>query len=420
MNTAVLSLIALLVAIVLSITTEINVGLVAIALAWLIGVYGAGLRPEDVIAGFPSSLFLTLAGVTLLFSLAEANGTLAVLAHRAVRRTGGNRYVLPLVFFLIAAVIASAGPGAIAATALVVPMAMVVGQRAGLSPFLIAIMVAMGANSGNLSPVSAVGVVANTKMAEAGVGGHEMKVWLWSLFAHLLVGAVAYLFFATRMRAADSSTTPAAAGDLPTDPPLTTQQRLTSAVLLAWIVAVVGFKLNIGLGAFAAASLIIVLRLADERAAFKLMPIGVIMMVCGVSVLIALLEKTGGMDLFTSMLARLASPKSINGVIAFVTGLISTYSSTSGVVLPAFLPTVSDLVTKVGGGDPLAVALSINVGSSLVDVSPLSTLGALCVAAVSDHATARSLFKQLMIWGFSMAVVGALICQLLAGAVARA
>ncbi len=420
MNTAVLSLIALLIAIVLSITTQINVGLLAIALAWLIGVYAAGLRAEDVIVGFPSSLFLTLAGVTLLFSLAEANGTLAALAHRAVRRTGGNRYLLPLVFFLIAAVIASAGPGAIASVALIVPMAMVIGQRAGLSPFLIAVMVAMGANSGNLSPVSAVGVVANAKMAEAGVGGHEMKVWLWSLFAHILVAGAAYLFLVTRRRAPESAPPSSPEGELPADAPLTTQQRLTSVILLAWIVAVVGFELNIGLGAFAAASLLIVLRLADERAAFKLMPIGVILMVCGVSVLIALLEKTGGMDLFTSLLARLASPMTLNGVIAFVTGLISTYSSTSGVVLPAFLPTVSDLVTKVGGGDPLAVALSINVGSSLVDVAPLSTLGALCVAAVSDSATARNLFKQLMIWGFSMAIVGALICQLLAGIVARA
>ena len=71
-------------------------------------------------------------------------------------------------------------------------------------------------------------------------------------------------------------------------------------------------------------------------------------------------------------------------MIAFVTGLISTYSSTSGVVLPTFLPTVPGLVRELGGGDPLAIALSINVGASLVDVSPLSTLGALCVAAVAD------------------------------------
>jgi hypothetical protein len=81
---------------------------------------------------------------------------------------------------------------------------------------------------------------------------------------------------------------------------------------------------------------------------------------------------------------------------------------------------VPGLVAKVGGGDPLAVALSINVGSAMVDVSPLSTLGALCVATVSDPAEARTLFRQLLLWGFSMSVVGALLCQLLAGAMARA
>jgi hypothetical protein len=122
--------------------------------------------------------------------------------------------------------------------------------------------------------------------------------------------------------------------------------------------------------------------------------------------------------LFTSLLARLASPGTINGTIAFVTGLISTYSSTSGVVLPTFLPTVPGLVRELGGGDPLAIALSIDVGASLVDVSPLSTLGALCVAAVAVE-EAQALFRRLMVWGLSMTLVGALLCQLLAGPFAR-
>ena len=90
------------------------------------------------------------------------------------------------------------------------------------------------------------------------------------------------------------------------------------------------------------------------------------------------------MALFTGAIARLASPSTLNGVIAFVTGIVSMWSSTAGVVYPAFLPMVPGLVEQVGGGDPLAVALSINVGSALVDVSPLSTLGALCLAAVPD------------------------------------
>ena len=119
-------------------------------------------------------------------------------------------------------------------------------------------------------------------------------------------------------------------------------------------------------------------------------------------------------------LARLASPATVNGVVAFTTGLISSWSSTVGVVLPVFLPAVPGLVAKVGGGDPLAVALSINVGGALVDVSPLSTLGALCVAAVSDVSEARTLFRQLLIWGLSMSIVGAVLCQALAGVLARA
>jgi hypothetical protein len=133
-------------------------------------------------------------------------------------------------------------------------------------------------------------------------------------------------------------------------------------------------------------------------------------MVCGVTVLIAILEKTGGMSLFTSLLARFSTPTSITGVIAFVTGLISVYSSSSGVVLPAFLPTVPGLIENLGGGDPIAIASSINVGAHLVDVSPLSTLGALCIASAPASENRTALFNKLLLWGLSMSVVGALVC----------
>jgi hypothetical protein len=124
------------------------------------------------------------------------------------------------------------------------------------------------------------------------------------------------------------------------------------------------------------------------------------------------------MDLFSSLLSSIATPGSINGAMAFVTGAISLYSSTSGVVLPAFLPTVPSVIERLGGGDPLALSLSINIGASLVDVSPLSTLGALCVAAVPAGEDATRLFRQLLLWGASMTVAGALVAQLLAPALA--
>jgi len=422
MTPAVASLIALVIAIVLSCISRINVGVLAIGLAWVIGVYQAGYKPDAVMAGFPVTLFMMLAGVTLLFAIAETNGTLERLTHRVVRISGGGRHILPAVFFVLAFAVSAVGPGAISAVALIAPLAMATGVRSGVPRFLTALMVANGANAGNLSPVSAVGVIANTKMAEAGLGGHELRVFAANLVAHVIVALAAYLLFGGLASRATPATTATAddrdATDASTELPLDRNQWITVAVIGLWIVSTVAFKVNVGLGAFAAASLLAVVRAGDESAAVKKMPWGVIVMVCGISVLIGVLEKSGGMDLFSTLLAKLATAGTINGSIAFITGLISTWSSTSGVVLPAFLPTVPALVAKVGGGDPLAVALSINIGSALVDVSPLSTLGALCIATVTNQAESRVLFRQMMIWGLSMAVVGALFCQAAAGFIA--
>ena len=81
MDAATLSLGALLVAIIVSCTIRLHVGFLAISLAWIVGVYVADMSAREVMAGFPARLFLTLVGVTLLFSQARANGTLDLIAH---------------------------------------------------------------------------------------------------------------------------------------------------------------------------------------------------------------------------------------------------------------------------------------------------------------------------------------------------
>lgn len=415
MNPAIATLIAVVVAIVISMFARLNVGLLALAFAWIVGTMFAGVSPNDIVAGFPSSLFVTLAGVTLLFAIAEVNGTLGQLAQGAVRAARGNARVVPLLLFGIALVLSSAGPGAISSVALLIPLSMSIGRRVGASPFLTSLMVANGANAGNLSPVASVGVIANSKMAEVGLGGNEGKVWLANFAAHAAVALVAYFMLGGHKLTMQA----AAPGDVEENKSLTTTQRLSAALILLWIAGVVLLKLHLGLSAFTMAVVLLLLRCADESTAMRSVPWGVIMLVTGVSTLIALLERTGGMELFSALLSRLATPDSVNGMIAFLTGIISMYSSTAGVVLPTFLPTVNGLVTNLGGGDPLAIALSINVGASVVDVSPLSTLGALCVAAVADPESSRRLFQRLLAWGLAMSVAGAAMSQLFAGVLAR-
>jgi di/tricarboxylate transporter len=170
------------------------------------------------------------------------------------------------------------------------------------------------------------------------------------------------------------------------------------------------FGINPGMAAFTAAAVLALARAADHAEAVRKIPWNVILMVSGVTVLIGLMEKTQGLALFTDLLARLATRDTITAMVAFVTGAVSVYSSTSGVVLPAFLPTAPGLASQLGGADPVAIALSMNIGSHLVDVSPLSTIGALCIASAAVDVDVRKLFNALLAWGLSMTIVSAGLC----------
>ena len=422
MPLAELSLIALVVAIVVSCFSEVNVGFLAIALAWIVGVYLGGMSIGQLVAGFPSQLFLTLAGVTLLFSQAQVNGTLDRIAHHSVRICRGNAGTIGLMFFVLALGLASIGPGNIASAALVAPIAMGVAGQMGIPAFLMAIMVGNGANAGSLSPIAPTGIIVNEIMAKGGMPGYAAENYFNNMIAHTTVALAGYFLFGgwrlfTRGRvtpeAAPASLGAAAARPLPgaaVGPALERAHWITIGVIATLIATVILFGVNVGMGAFAGAVFLTLLKVADEKKAVQAMPWRVIMMVTGVTVLIALLEKTGGMDLFTSFLARASTPNTVTAVTAFFTGIISIYSSTSGVVLPAFLPTVPGLVERLGGGDALAIASSMNVGGHLVDVSPLSTIGALCLACAPHTEDGRALFNKLMAWGLSMSVVGAFLC----------
>ena len=448
MSLAVISVCALTLAVVVSCVSRLNVGVLAIALAWIVGVYIGGMPANTVMAGFPSQLCLTLIGVTLLFALAQTNGTLERITHRAVLICRGNCGTIPIMFFWLAAGLSSMGPGNIATMALLAPIAMATAVRTGIPLFLMAIMVGNGSNSGGLSPFAPTGIIVNGLMARNGLPGYEWSTYLYNLVAHIVVAFTAYaLFGGVKLfgagRVSKEEVAESAEEVLPPKggshggshkavlPPKGGSHKggshkggshgiegfegrhwITIGVIAALLVSVIVFKVNVGLGAFAGSVILVLSGAADDGEAFKKMPWRVIVMVCGVTVLIALVERAQGIDLMVSLVAKVSSPETVTGVLAFITGIVSVYSSTSGVVLPAFLPMVPGLAAQLPGASPLALASSMNVGGHLVDMSPLSTLGALAIAGVPSE-DSRPLFNRLLAWGLSMTVVGAVICYLL-------
>jgi di/tricarboxylate transporter len=415
MTLASLTLAALFVVVAVGAFLPVNLGLLSIALALVVGVLIGDMKVSAVAGGFPSGLFLTLVGVTLFFAQAKSNGTLERISSAALGMVRGHAGLIPIMFFALALVFATIGPGNIAAVALIAPLAMAAAGRAGVPAFLMAIMVCTGANAGALSPFAPTGVIANGLMAKIGLEGTEWRNYFNALLAQSFVGFAGYLLFGglRLLRSTDKGLV--AAAHIEPLPPFTWQQKLTVALIGVLILSVLVFDLDVTIGAFAAAVVLSLARAADEKDAVRAVPWNVVLMVCGVTVLIGVAERAGGMELLTSLLSRMSTAESVTGVIALVTGVISVYSSSSGVVLPAFLPTIPGLIDKLGGGDALAIASSINVGAHLVDVSPLSTLGALCIANAAAGVDRKVLFNQMLAWGLSMCVVGALVCWLFFG-----
>ncbi len=318
-------------------------------------------------------------------------------------------------FFVLGASLASMGPGNISTAALLAPMAMATATRFRIPLFLMAIMVGNGANSGSLSPFAPTGIIVSGLMTRIGMPGHEVQTYLANLIAHAVVAFGGYFLFGglklfTTRGEADAGAAAAAAGGSG-EGVFAGRHWLTLGVIAALILSVIFFEVNVGFGAFLGAVILVLFKAADDAEAIKRMPWKVIVMVCGVTVLIAILEKSEGIDLIVSWIAKISSAGTVTGIVAFITGIVSVYSSTSGVVLPAFLPMVPGLAAQLHVANALGIATSINVGGHLVDVSPLSTIGALCIAG-SPVDDSRALFNKLLAWGLSMSVVGAILCYL--------
>jgi len=272
MSLAWVSVAALVLAVTLSCTTAINVGVLSLALALIVGVGLAGMTTGEVLEGFPVDLLVTLIGVTLLFAIAEVNGTLARFTERAVRLCRGHAGVLPVMFFAIGFVLATIGAGATPASALLAPPATAVAARAGVPPLLMAIMAGNGALAGTLSPFAPTGIVAHGVMARIGLGGVEWRTFAYNALAHTLVGVAGYLLLggwklfrrpaardAAESAGAADAAIAAQAANTATSEPMAARHWLTTAGIAALLVAVAGFGLNVGMVALIVAPALVLL-----------------------------------------------------------------------------------------------------------------------------------------------------------------
>ena len=172
---------------------HVHLGILMFVAACLVGPVLAGMALRDVVAGFPVSILLLVAGVTYFFGIAQINGTIDRVMGALIDRTGGRSAIVPIVFFILAAVASAMGsPQAGLVTA---PVGMPTARRARVDVVLMAIAINSGISAGGFAPTSLFGVITNRIARQAGIDLNPFTLLGVSMLANLVLLVVALVLF---------------------------------------------------------------------------------------------------------------------------------------------------------------------------------------------------------------------------------
>ena len=248
------------------------------------------------------------------------------------------------------------------------------------SPILMGSMAILGAVGGTASPIALSGIIVTDLTEEMGMSGVAFPVFLGVSVANLMCAVILYIVFkGYKMKSEDTI----AKEDLPK---FNRSQIICIIALLVMVVAVVVFRYDVGLVSFALAFVLLFFGVVNEKAALKLIPWSVLLLITGVSILMAVTKELGGITLLSDLLASMMNRITAGPIIALTSGLMSWFSSANGVVLPTLIPTVQDIVANVGGNvTAVELIMAIVGGATVAGISPLSTGGSLILASYAQE-----------------------------------
>lgn len=462
MSAPVLSIIILAVMFLLATVLPLNMGALAFVGAFLLGSVVLGMSTNDILANFPGGLFLTIVGVTYLFAIAQNNGTIDLLVRGAVRMVGSKVALIPWVMFAITAFITAVGALSPAAVAIIAPIALSFAAKHKINPLMMGMMVVHGAQAGGFSPIAVYGVTVNGIIAKTDLEANPLAIFLASFIFNLAIALVLFVVLGgsrllstpggrlveqaaeKRMsvsigaRAAgvtlqgsgsdissagvaskgtsggsvDTSAhaSTATGGQPATDARATVPQVITILGLIALAVISLGFKVDVGFVSITIAIVLALVSPAAQKGAVNKISWSTVLLICGMLTFVGVLEEAGTIKFVSDGVAHLGMPLLAALLICYIGAVVSAFASSTA-ILAALIPlAVPFLATGEIGAVGVIAALA--VASTIVDVSPFSTNGALVLANAPEDVDKDKFYKQILAYSGIVVVVGPAIAWL--------
>ena len=385
----------------------IHLGVLMLPAAAAVGVWLAGMPLRDILAGFPINILVLIGGVTYFFGIAQGNGTVDSAIQKLIGAVGDRRTVLPFLFFLITAGVASMGSSQ--AGYVMIPLAMAAARRSAIDPMLMGVALNSGMSTGGFAPTSLFGIVTVTTARQAGIDLNPLTLLAAALIANLaLLIVAAWMFPGTGVATAPRTSTTEPVATAAASAPFASYQVVTLVCIVVLILSVVtgfalGYQPDLGVIAFGLGALLALMYPKAGVEGTRRIDWSTIFMVGGIVTFVGVLQRMDAVNLLGHAAMNVGTPLVAAFVICMIAGLVSAFASTAG-ILAALVPMAVPLATS-GGVAGWALMCAMGVCASIVDASPFSTTGALIVASAAEGERPR-LKSWLMRWGLSMVIVG--------------
>ncbi|HCA5285142.1 TPA: SLC13 family permease [Acinetobacter nosocomialis] len=417
-----LMLIALAVSIGLGYKTKINIGFFTIAFAYLIGCFGMGLKPSEVIELWPVKIFFIILSVTLFYNFALANGALEKLASHLLYKCRKFPQFLPLAIFFAATIIAGLGAGFYTVLAFMAPITLLLCKKTNMNMIIGGMAANYGALAGANFMTSQSGIIFRSLMENTGISSQTAFSYSSGIFVLTLIIPIAVLGIYTLWNRKSNSIVIEDQKPEPFD-----QKQKQSIFLIVLMMSIVlvfpilhlvfpdvktisflNSKIDIAFLAITFSLISLLMKLADEKKVIALVPWGTLIMICGVGMLIALGVKLGIITTLSEWLANNVPVWVIPVLLCLISAIMSVFSSTLGVVAPTLFPIVPALALS-SGLNPLMLFICIVVGAQSTAISPFSSGGSLIMASAPADIDKTKFFNQLLFKAIPVGVIAALI-----------
>ncbi|WP_453996681.1 SLC13 family permease [Bacillus nitroreducens] len=404
MSIELISILILLLMFIIGSVLPINIGLLGFIASFIVGSIIAGMEINDIFAGYPGNLFILLAGVTFFFGIVQNNGTIDLITKWGMKLVRGNIGMMPWVMFAITLLLASIGTQATACVMIIAPIALRIAAKNNINPVMMGSLVVIASTAGAFSPLNLFGLIVKGVMETSAIPHEPVLLFINTTLFSTLAAIIVYVamggisLLKNKMASQAYAAATLEEGVASEEVTLTWYRAMTLLGIGALIVMALVLEMDMGFSALLVGFVLTLMAPKQNAKVIGTLPWTAIFMISGIVTYVSVLKSIGALDYMTDLIASVESPYIASLAASYVGGIISAFASTTGflaAIIPLAAPILQDpAVSSVG------VIAAISIASSIVDLSPFSTSGALLVANAQGMSEREYYTKLLTVAGF--------------------